>query len=227
MFQFALNEATDIVVRDVDHDGIPDIILSGMILYGKGGMKFALGMLPAGTNEEFAVGDFDGDGNLDIATPNGIMFGMGNRTFSAPTGDVPGFTQDPYGANWVITDVNGDGMDDLVFADGAQILIALGAGRSGLFIDQILRAGDLVGFLGIADFNGDGKLDVSNHSTAEDAVLFTNDGKGGYLVSSIGIGASTFNGLVADLNGDGKPDLAIVDFPLDFRPKNVVIALHK
>jgi hypothetical protein len=47
------------------------------------------------------------------------------------------------------------------------------------------------------------------------------------LVSSCGIGAQTLNGLVADLNHDGKPDLAIFNFPLDFRPFNVVIALHQ
>ncbi len=230
IFEFPLNGITntDIVIRDMDHDGIPDIVISGTILYGQGGMKFTPVILPAGINEGFAIGDFDGDGNLNVATSIGIMFGMGNRAFTALTGSVPAFTQDPYRANWVVADVNGDGKDDLVFADGSFIEIALGTGRAGIVIDQVLDDGDIVGFLGIADFNGDGRLDiVSTTLFAEDAVLFTNDGKGAYLVSACGIGAQTYYGLVADLNRDGKPDLAIFNFPLDFRPFNVVIALHQ
>jgi hypothetical protein len=228
VFTSAINERTGVIVRDMDRDGLTDIVLGGLILYGKGGMNFDALTLPAGINDPFAVGDFDGDGNLDVATQVGVMFGGGSRQFSTPTGEVPGFASGGYNANWVAADVNSDGKDDLIYANGSNLDVALSAGRSGIFLDQQLNAVDIIGSLGVADFNGDGRLDiVVMTSFAADAILFTNDGQGGYLFSSSSTGAQSVGGLVADLNRDGKPDLAIQNFPLAFRPNNVVVVLHQ
>jgi hypothetical protein len=229
VFQFPLSGDTNIVVADVDHDGIPDIIIGGMIFYGKGGMAFDPVTLPAGANEPFAVGDFDGDGNVDIATQSGIMFGMGNRTFSAPTGIVPLFASSPNQSGWVVADLDGNGKDDLIFTDDQSfVVIASGKGRAGIFSDQEFNVGDVIGSISVADFNGDGRLDIlATTELAEDAVLFTNNGNGTYSISSFGTGAGSIGGIVADFNHDGKPDLAIMNFVLDFRPTNVVIVLHK
>ena len=79
---------------------------------------------------DFAVGDFDGDGNLDLvaAAPSErsvqIFLGNGDGTFrqGGSYGDVPS-AFDP-----VVADFNGDGKLDLVVDSGAGILLFLGNG---------------------------------------------------------------------------------------------------
>lgn len=220
VFQFTLPGSSKFMtIKDVDGDKIPDIVVNGMILYGKGNMTFEPVTLPA-RNDSFAVGDFDGDGNIDIATPSGIMYGMGNRQFSAPKGTVFSFAQ----GLWTVADVNGDGKDDIIFGDGSLLGIALGA-RDGIFLDQLLNIDDQMDFVGAADVNGDGHTDiVVGTVVAQDTVLFTNDGKGGFFRSSFSVGAQSNGGLLADLNGDGKLDFVVQNFTI---PENVVIAFHK
>jgi hypothetical protein len=82
----------------------------------------------------------------------------------------------------------------------------------------------------LADFNGDGFLDIA----APDAFLgqvavFLGNGDGTLEAPAMIGGATALSNLTADFNGDGRPDIAIASqAPLDkpMNPGEVVILLN-
>src|SRR5205823_3032072 len=74
-------------------------------------------------------------------------------------------------------------------------------------------AGSFPQFVAVADFNGDGKPDltVANHGSSNISVLL---GKGdGAIQTAVnyGAGAGPQSVAVGDFNGDGKPDLVVAN----------------
>jgi hypothetical protein len=114
------------------------------------------------------VDDFNGDGKLDLAIPEGgsvfLQLGNGDGTFQAPTTACTG----PYSAfvfeedGLATADLNGDGKLDLVFtADLIGIYLGNGDGTFSKTPSyyQPMFAG--IPGVAIADFNRDGKPDVA------------------------------------------------------------------
>jgi FG-GAP-like repeat/Abnormal spindle-like microcephaly-assoc'd, ASPM-SPD-2-Hydin len=155
-----------------------------------------------------AIGDFNGDGKLDLAvpetgfSPDQLYVGNGDGTFNPSTRFTGG--QQSLAA----ADMNRDGKLDLL-ADGSCILLGNG---DGTFTDGGC-GGYGGGIVGIADFNGDGNLDVAAVSTGGSSpALGIALGKGdGTFESSFafpaGGGYGTILGAVGDFNNDGKLDV--------------------
>jgi hypothetical protein len=115
-----------LTAADVNGDGIVDLIATGSsidVFLGKGDgtfpnrVDYPIGGFP----EQVATGDFNGDGKLDIAVSGngagpgylGILFGNGDGSFQIPliyTDYAPG------GAQVVVSDINGDGIGDILVA---------------------------------------------------------------------------------------------------------------
>jgi Calx-beta domain/FG-GAP-like repeat/FG-GAP repeat len=234
-----------IVAADFNHDTIPDLAIANYssntvsVLLGNGNGTFqpaldsATGFLPL----SLAVGDFDGDTNLDIVTANNydvsVLLGNGNGTFQPPSSI--GIGSNP--ASVAVGDFNHDGTLDLgvtsnvyVFDgfgwygnyyhyDGyANVLIGNGDGTFSAAGSQILGSGPEFAILkwsaAAVDLNGDGidDLAVTNDAFGTVGVLI-NDGSG-ILGSPIDYFAGYYAQSVAadDLDGDGDIDLVTANY---------------
>lgn len=161
-------------VGDFNGDGVLDIASGDTsantvsIIIGKGDGTFNSPIAYNGTSDgivDLRVADFNGDGLLDVVnadavgTTVSVFLGNGNGTLRAPrTYSTGGFTE---GVN--IGDFNSDGNIDLVTTIGASVGILIGNG-DGTFKARTSYsiAGGSNSEVVVADFNGDGVMDVAN-----------------------------------------------------------------
>ena len=218
--------AAQLVAGDFNGDGKLDIAISDqqgdrmLILFGDGagGLSFPVvtRMLTPGHNPQWmAVGDFNGDGKLDIAVVEPlprdltIMLGNGDGTFNQSLIPLPAGTSGP--TQILAADFNRDGRTDLVIAGGSDLVVFLGKG-DGTF-RQLPTFGTLAGAISIAvgDFVGGGKLGVAailNHNLS----VFAGNGNGTFQPPQF---FQVSNGSVwiaaGDFNNDGRLDLLALD----------------
>ncbi len=162
-----------------------------------------------------AVGDFRGNGLMDVVTGNNdtantvsVLLGKGDGTF-APHVDYP-VGSAPSGI--AVGDFNNDGKLDIVVVYGfndAHVAVLLGNGDGTFKPFKPTTAGVQGGSIAVGDFNGDGKLDVavSDNDGGVDVMLGNGDGTFKALVP-YATAADPLMVIAADFNGDGKLDLA-------------------
>jgi hypothetical protein len=229
-----------IAAKDFNNDGHLDLAVANhtsdkvSIFLGNGdgtfteaaGSPITVGSQPV----SIAVGDFDNDGNLDLAVANfvdksvSILLGDGSGGFSvAPkcdSGLVDTCTVPSQPVSIVTEDFDGDGIPDLATANegGKNVSILLGNGTTttttGLFkAAQNFNLGKTPVSLTVADFNGDGALDLAAAQFGGkllSVILGNGDGTFG-KPKTFSIVAGQFAIATDDFNGDGEPDLAVVN----------------
>ena len=231
---------TPLATADFNGDGIPDVI-SGTsptggsssvnqtlsVYLGKGDGTFILKStvnLPAG---QAVTGDFNHDGNLDIALSSGagntvsLLLGNGDGTFAIKsTTPVPGGI-----GTLLVGDFDRDGLLDLATgsttthsnptAYTGTLTVLLGAG-DGTFTAVQTATSVGAASLATADFNGDAIPDlVAGDFFAQTASVFLGKGDGTFTLKSTNTIQNAQNAAsfaAADYNNDGIADIASLDF---------------
>jgi uncharacterized protein YjbI with pentapeptide repeats len=161
-----------------------------------------------------ATGDFNSDGNVDLAIENNyssliVRLGTSTGTFAA---DVTYNLGTGVRARAVVAkDLNKDGKIDLVTANQTSLSVLLGNG-DGTFAAattySVTSSAGLSASVTIADFNADGKQDLAVTLTSGYG-LFLGTGTGTFGTQTTITGGSAPQSITAgDYNGDGKIDLA-------------------
>lgn len=220
----------DINNADFNGDGILDLAVSNAmgltnydyvsIFIGNGDgtfappMNYALGEVP----RTVSIGDFNGDGNLDLAIPNyyahsiSILMGRGDGTFNVRVDYVTG----SYPLTALIGDFNSDSILDIVvpnvFDQTISILTGKGDGTFNVRVPYYSGVGNNINGAGTGDFNLDGKPDIVTVQPDIDGNVNVIQGNADGTFSSIvnyKVGNQPLRVFSGDFNGDGKPDLAV------------------
>ncbi|WP_433797069.1 FG-GAP-like repeat-containing protein [Actinoplanes sp. CA-252034] len=134
------------------------------------------------------AGDFNGDGNLDLAginNNNDMLFFPGNGTGKLSTYAAMWPTGGAFVNYKAITsgDFNGDGRFDIAAINNNNDMLLFpgnGAGKLTSYAAMWPTGGAFVNYKGIAagDFNTDGKLDIAAINNNNDMLLFPGNGAG-------------------------------------------------
>jgi hypothetical protein len=227
-----------LAVGDLNADGRPDLATANdagtvSVLLGNGDGTFAAPRTLVLADQPIALsvvaGDFNADGNLDLAVgavftgtyPNepelDFYLGNGDGTFASPrVSPLPpaaDYSRQPYSVQ--TADLNGDGKPDVVTTNlDNTVTVLLGNGDGTLQAPTLFTAGPgpmMTLSVAVADLNGDGKPDLATadyNGTSGTLSVLLGDGTGAFpAYRTYAAGDSPSSVAVVDVNGDGRRDL--------------------
>jgi hypothetical protein len=232
--------ASSVTLADVNGDGKPDLIVANHYYsvvecaLGNGNGTFgAVQFTPViyGVSE-VRVANINGDGIPDLITTNNrlggaadlngqryaiadLLIGNGDGTFT----DIGGISVGPAGTPIAVSDINGDGLSDLVTTNYNTGTITpilnttvIGGTTISFSVLPSFSIGHLISSVAFADINGDGLPDLvipAAYGSGVSVLLARGDGTFKDAATSVAQPINTpFQG---DLNGDGTPDTVIRD----------------
>jgi hypothetical protein len=175
-----------------------------------------------GSPRSIAVGDFNLDGNPDLAVATAtedvsatatdgvsIFLGNGFGAFNPPINYIAGTSPQSV----AVGDFNLDGKPDLAVANkgSENVSILLGNGLGTFAAAVNYKAGSAPYCVAVGDFNLDGKPDlaVANYVSNNVSILLGN-GLGAFAAAvQYEVGIEPASVAVGDFNRDGNPDLAV------------------
>ncbi|MGA9718868.1 MAG: VCBS repeat-containing protein [Acidobacteriaceae bacterium] len=240
------------IIADFNHDGNQDLAAGNYIFPGDGKGNFGSPTAIGGQNVYVvAGGDFDGDGNADLAydfvtgspctvhdppcaEDLHVLYGDGKLGFK----DVVAYHSGaPF--DFRTGDVNSDGRTDIFLFDEASgsNLVVLSGVSNRTFEKFSMASGPVQSTeAAMADVNGDGHMDLvvyGNSTTSftyNEYVVFLATGNGEFtrenvLAPSFGVAPSP--PLLVDLNRDNKPDILEPAKTPENTDDTIVVALNQ
>jgi len=238
-----------VAAADFNGDGNEDVVVSDFgtnvgvagisVLFGDGKGGFSA-PVKVGPDIDFALqvltGDFDGDGNADIAysisgsnDSVSVLLGDGKGSF-APAKTV---TSSFFVFTFTVGDFNHDNLADFAVEEGGVIEILLGEGNgsyqsAGFFDEGEAALFSAVQSLAVGDFNKDGFLDLVAPDVFSDNVsVLLGNGDGTFQPGPLFAGAPGGRAVVADFNKDGRPDVALAGTDSSTDAGKLVILLNR
>ncbi len=224
--QLAISCPYSVIAKDLVGDAKPDLAVADAcgppdvhVLEndGSGAFTYLSGIGNGADVTDVAGGDFDGDGDNDLAAVDGFldvvitMTNNGDGTFAAPVHHAL-----PDDARHLVSaDLNKDGKHDLA-AHGFDLYVLMSQGASfagAKTYNADKNTEDLVS----ADLDGDGDADVATANGTGDTVsVMANNGSGAFGLPRSFASVETPVGIaVADFDKDGARDLATANQDLD------------
>jgi protein involved in polysaccharide export with SLBB domain len=214
-----------VAIAELDNDGNLDVVTGAgepgaiTISYGDGagGLAETQTLAVEGDVRSVALADVNEDGLTDIiysvqrqSSGIRIMLNQGNRRWKSGKGPIEINTYEGLRA----ADVNGDGHLDIVAANASSelqggIQVWLGTGQGTWTMGSAPTVTGIYMDVAVADFNGDGRLDIAGAGWGEHGALrvWLGNPAGGWTALAP-VSRGNFYGLhVADINGDGRLDL--------------------
>lgn len=208
---------------DVNGDGRDDLMVSSegtlpAVLLGTGsaGLILASRIPVGGMTKDACLGDFDSDGNPDVALagwfPSRVILyrGRGDGTFGSPL-SVP-LAFNPYGI--CSGDFNEDGRLDIAAsaAFGDQVVGVFGDGHGGMSVPTVLARGpSFTDAIVAMDWNADGHLDLYSTTESGPSQIYLGRGNGTFADAPALLATGSGRDVTAaDMNDDGRPDLVVV-----------------
>jgi hypothetical protein len=234
--------AAIITAADFNHDSRPDLVVANLeggeitLLLNDGdgnfhpaqGAPFKCGSQP----NDFAVADFNHDGNPDLAVVNtqtpfiSIFLGDGRGGFRAAPGSPVRTESHPHPHGVVAGDFTGRAAMDLITDSWGrnQIEMLIGDGHGAFSPGPLIDVGKRpYQRLRTADLNGDGKPDIVTTNLDGDSVtVLLGDGHGSFHEapgSPFKSAPAPWEVNIADVNRDGKPDLVVIPYDRDSKTR--------
>jgi hypothetical protein len=235
---FAGTQPRSVAVGDFTGAGIPDLAVADAgdslgrgegvsVLLGNGDGTFQAGhTYAAGPGpESVAVGDFNGDGILDLVVANGgsnnnnvsVLLGNGDGTFQAARSFAAGVSP----SSVAVADFNDDGILDLAVANNTiqgTVSVLLGNGNGTFQAPRTYAAGTDPVSVAVGDFTGADIPDLAvvdegdSQGRGEGVSVLLGNGDGTFQAQrTFSAGGNPVEVAVGDFNGDGLLDLAVAN----------------
>lgn len=214
------NTFGDMVLADLNDDGALDMVTGYLDLHvllsdGAGSHTLSDHHLAYGCSSSLQTVDLDRDGAIDLFCQDSdrayFLLNDGHGAFDSTRIEIP---SDSYYTDGQVGDVSGDGLADVVFAHGRDLILNINRGDGTFLPPSTFNTPYVLAGVTSGDFYPNGHDEVvAVGFESNPLMVFRQDGQGSLLpdYQRIEPPRRSTTALARDLNGDGKTDLLVTN----------------